>query len=646
MDTPSADPFTQRALADPDAFWAEQARRIHWEEPYRQVCDFSQAPFVRWFVGGRTNLCYNAVDRHLATRGEQPAIFFISSETGEERTLTYRELHREVTRMAAVLLALGLGRGDRVIIYLPMIPEAAIAMLACVRLGIIHSVVFAGFAAPSLATRIDDAGAKLVITADAGLRAGKLVSLKRLTDEALSLASTTISQVLVVDRGLDPSAPKVPGRDVDYASFSATIGSNDVPCVWLESSEPSYLLYTSGTTARPKGVQHETGGRAVALAASMQHIFGGQPGETFFSAADLGWAVGHSYGVYGPLLQGMATVIYEGVPIRPDGAIWWKIAEQTQATVMFVSPTGLRVLKKQDPALLRRHDLSRLRSLFIAGEPLDEPTSVWIRDALQHVQIIDNYWQTESGWPILTLMPGLGPVQVKPGSPGFPAYGYRVQVVDPATGDPLPRGEKGVLVLGLPLPPGCMSTVWKHDEVFARHYCSQFPGKPYYATFDYAVQDKEGYFYILGRTDDVINVAGHRLGTREIEETVCSHPAVAENATIGAADDLKGQVVKCFVVLKHGDQYATAEAQAQVRREIVDTVVQSLGAIARPTFVGLVPMLPKTRSGKIIRRAILAIAEGRDPGDVGTIEDPAALDCIRDACAAALSSSNLYKTQA
>ena len=536
MPNPTPEQFIQRSLSEPDAFWAEQARNIHWEEPFRQVCDFSRPPFVRWFVGGKTNLCYNAVDRHLATRSEQPAIHFVSSETGEQRTLTYRQLHHEVTRMAAVFLALGLGRGDRVIIYLPMIPETAIAMLACVRIGVIHSVVFAGFAAPSLATRIDDAGAKLVITSDAGMRAGKIVPLKRLADEALSLAHTKVPHVLVIDRGLDPTAPKVPGRDIDYATIAASYERNAVPCVWLESGEPSYLLYTSGTTAKPKGVQHETGGRAVALVASMQHIFGGQPGETYFSAADLGWAVGHSYGVYGPLLHGMATVIYEGLPIRPDGAIWWKIAEQTRAAVMFVSPTGLRVLKKQDPALLRRHDLSRLRSLFVAGEPLDEPTSLWIRDALNHVQIIDNYWQTESAWPILTLTPGLGPVRVKPGSPGFPAYGYRVQVVNPATGDPLPRGEKGVLVLGLPLPPGCMSTVWKDDDVFARHYCGQFPGKSYYATFDYAVQDEEGYFFILGRTDDVINVAGHRLGTREIEETICSHPAVAENATIGAAD--------------------------------------------------------------------------------------------------------------
>ena len=626
--------FYHDSLSRPDAFWAEQARAIHWEKPFEQVCDYSRPPFVKWFIGGRTNLCYNAVDRHLAARADQPAIYFISSETGEERTLTYRQLHREVNRMAAVLRTLGLGCGDCAVIYLPMVPEAAIAMLACVRIGAIHSTVFAGFAAPSLATRIDDAGAKLVITCDAGMRAGKLVPLKRLVDEALNLAGTKVKHVLVIDRGLDPSSPTIPGRDVSFTELAGQYDGIEVPCEWLESSAPSYLLYTSGTTARPKGVQHDTGGRAVALAASMQHIFGGRPGETFFSAADLGWAVGHSYGVYGPLIHGMATVIYEGLPIRPDSAIWWKIVEQARATVMFVSPTAMRVLKKHDPALIRRHDVSSLRSLFVAGEPLDVPTSRWISELLPHVQIIDNYWQTETGWPILTLTPGLGPVRVKPGSPGFPSYGYRVQVVDPVTGESLHRGEKGVLVLSLPLPPGCMSTVWKDDQVFTEHYCNQFPGKPFYATFDYAVQDEEGYYFILGRTDDVINVAGHRLGTREIEEAICAHPAVAETATVGATDEVKGQVVKCFVVLKQPDRYATNVARAIVIGEIEEAVVKTLGAIARPVFIGLVTVLPKTRSGKIVRRAILAVVEGRDPGDISTMEDPGALEGIREACAA------------
>jgi propionyl-CoA synthetase len=622
--------FHEQSLLEPDAFWAEQARAIHWQRPCDTVCDHSRPPFARWFAGGETNLCYNAVDRHLATRPEQTAIHFLSTETGEQRTLTYRQLHREVNRFASVLSSLGLTRGDRAVIYLPMIPEAVVAMLACARLGIIHSVVFAGFAAPSLASRIDDAGAAVVITCDAGKRGGKLVPLKRLTDEAIALCRTPPRHVLVIHRGLDATAPMKPGRDVDYAAVAADHGNADVPCVWLESHEPSYLLYPSGTTARPKGIQRDTGGHAVALAAAMRHIFAGQPGETFFSTADIGWVVGHSFTVYGPLLHGMTTVIYEGLPICPDGAIWWKIVEQTRATVMFSSPTAIRTLKKQDPALIRRHDLSSLRHLFLAGEPLDETSSNWIGGELPHVGIVDNYWQTETGWPLLTLMPGIESPRAKPGSPGFPSYGYRAMVVDPATGEALPRGEKGVLAVGLPLPPGCMTTVWKNDALFEEHYCGQFPGRQLYSTFDYAVQDGEGYFFILGRTDDVINVCGHRLGTREIEEAICSHPAVAEVAAIGPADEMKGQVVKCFVVLKRPEQFASREAGDAIVRELEAVVVKSLGAFARPAYIGLIPQLPKTRSGKVMRRAILAIAEGRDTGDTSTLEDSAALECIRE----------------
>jgi propionyl-CoA synthetase len=621
--------FHRRSIEEREEFWAEEAARIYWQTPFKGVCDFSRPPFARWFSGGETNLCYNAVDRHLAARGEQPAIYFVSSETGEERTLTYRELHREVNRMAAVLGELGVQCGDRVVLYLPMIPEAAIAMLACTRIGAIHSTVFAGFAAPSLASRIDDAEAAVLITCDAGLRGGKLVPLKKLVDEALSLTAKPVRRVLVFNRGIDVSAQMIEGRDVDYATISAKHADAEIPCVWLESNTPSYLLYTSGTTARPKGIQRDTGGYAVALAASMQHIYVGAPGETYFSTADVGWVVGHSYTVYGPLIHGMATVTYEGLPIRPDGAIWWKIAEQTRATVMFSSPTAIRVLKKQDPSLLHRHDLSRLQTLFLAGEPLDEPTSNWINNALGHVQIIDNYWQTETGWPILTLAPGLGPVQPKPGSPGFPAYGYDVRIVDPQSGEPLSRGAKGVLAVGLPLPPGCMSTVWNNDALFENHYCGQFPGKLLYSTFDYATQDDDGYFYILGRSDDVINVAGHRLGTREIEEAASAHPAVAEVATVGAACEQKGQMVKCFVVLKQSEKFEDEAARAAVIKEIENTIVNSLGAFARPAFIGLVKSLPKTRSGKIVRRAILAIVENREVGDMSTLEDSSALEDIR-----------------
>lgn len=625
--TDPAREFCQRSRGEPDAFWAEQAGLIHWHKPFDQVCDFSRPPFVKWFVGGETNLCYNAVDRHLTDRADQPAIFFLSAETGETRTLTFRDLHREVVRMAACLRSLGLETGDRAVVYMPMVPEAVIAMLACTRLGVIHSTVFAGFAAPSLASRIEDAEAKVVITCDAGKRNGKLVPLKRLVDEALNLIQARELSVLVINRGLDPSAQMKPGRDHDYGAFT---NETDIPCVWLESSAPSYLLYTSGTTARPKGIQRDTGGYAVALASSVKHICGGKAGETYFSTADIGWVVGHSYTVYGPLLSGMQTVIYEGLPCHDEGAIWWDIVERTQATVMFSSPTAIRTLKKQAPESFRRHDLRTLRHLLLAGEPLDIPTSTWLRQELKHVEIVDNYWQTETGWPLLTLLPGLGPIKVKPGSPGFPSYGYNVEITDPATGNAVAIGQKGVLTVGLPLPPGCMSTVWRNDEMFEKHYCGQFPDQLRYSTFDYAVQDEDGHYFILGRTDDVINVAGHRLGTREIEETICSHPAVAEVAAIGPADEIKGQTIYCFVTLKRPHEFTSDEARLELIREIEMTVVKNLGGIARPAFIAVVRNLPKTRSGKVVRRALLAIAEERNPGDISTMEDSSVLDEIRD----------------
>ncbi len=622
--------YVRYSLDDPEAFWAGQARGIHWERPFETVCDYSNPPFARWFVGGRTNLCFNALDRHLPARAEQPAIYYYSTETGERRTLTYRELHRQVCDFAAGLRSLGLSRGDRVVLYLPMIPEAAVVMLACARLGVIHSAVFAGFAAPSLASRIDDAEAKVLITADAGMRGGKLVELKKLADEAIGLSGGSVRHQIVINRGLDGSITMQPGRDVDYAELMSGVRGAEVECEWLESTELSYLLYTSGTTAKPKGIQRDTGGYAVALVASLTHIFNARPGETFFSTADIGWVLGHSYNVYGPLMQGMSTVLFEGLPTSPDPAIWWKVAEQTRATVMYTSPTAIRTLKKHDPQYLRGHDLSRLRYLFVAGEPLDEPTSLWIREALGHVEIIDNYWQTETGWPILTLSPGLGPIKVKPGSPGIATFGYRMEIVDAKSGEAVARGAKGVLAIGLPLPPGCMSSVWRNDALFANHYCGQFPGKQLYSTFDWAVQDEEGYYFILGRTDDVINVAGHRLGTREIEEAICNHPGVAEAAAVGVADETKGQVINCFVTLKQFNELVNADT---IAREIEETIVTVLGRLARPAFIGIVPMLPKTRSGKLLRRAMLAVAEGRDPGDMTTIEDPASLDAIREVVA-------------
>jgi propionyl-CoA synthetase len=621
--------FCRRALEQPESFWAEQAKAIHWQKPFHTVCDFSKPPFAKWFVGGETNLCYNAIDRHLPLRANQSALHYISTEIDAAQSFTYRELFDEVCRFSAVLRSLGLKRGDRVIIYLPMIPEAVFAMLSCVRLGLVHSVVFAGFAPASLATRIGDAEAKLVITADAGMRGGKMIPLKRMVDEAMAMAKFQPECVLVCDRHIDQEMSLNAGRDLDYAEAREKHLRDEVGVTWLESGDPSYLLYTSGTTAMPKGIQRDTGGYVVALAASMRYVFAGQAGETIFTAADIGWAVGHSYAVYGPLIHGMQTILYEGLPTRPDGGIWWMIVEKYGVSVMFTSPTAIRVLKRQDPEYLRKYDTSRLQRLYLAGEPLDETTWDWIGGALQ-VPILDNYWQTETGWPVLALLPGIEPPEIRPGSPGIALYGYDAKIVDPASGETLPRGEKGVLAIGLPLPPGCMPTVWKNDELFEHHYCGQFPGKQIYSTFDYATQDEDGYFFILGRSDDVINVSGHRLGTREIEETVSSHPAVAEVATVGASDELKGQSVHCFVVLKKPGDFCSSEAEAALKREIESTVVQNLGSFARPSGIYLIRALPKTRSGKILRRAILAAAQGRDTGDLSTLEDPVALDAIKE----------------
>jgi propionyl-CoA synthetase len=621
--------FYRRSLHDRDAFWAEQARLIDWQRPFDQVCDYSRPPFANWFVGGQTNLCHNAVDRHLATRADQNALIFVSTETGQERVYSFRELHAEVQRMAATLKSLGVGKGDRVLVYMPMIPEAAFAMLACVRIGALHSVVFGGFASVSLASRIDDAEPKVIVSADAGSRAGKVVPYKPLLDEAIRLAAHKPAKVLMVDRGLS-AYERSEGRDEDYAVWRDGHMDTTVACEWVDSTHPSYTLYTSGTTGRPKGVQRDTGGYAVALAASMKHIFLGQPGETYFSTSDIGWVVGHSYIVYGPLIAGMATIMYEGLPIRPDAAIWWSLVEKYKVTSMFSAPTAVRVLKKQDPAALKRHDLSSLRALFLAGEPLDEPTARWIADALGK-PIIDNYWQTETGWPILSLCNGVEPAPSKFGSPGKAVYGYDVKLVDENTGQELTgHHQKGVVVIEGPLPPGCMQTVWRDDDRFVKTYWQTIPGRLLYSTFDWGVRDEDGYIFILGRTDDVINVAGHRLGTREIEESLSSHPNVAEVAVVGVADQLKGQVAMAFVVLKDPSKAATPADALKLEGEMMKVVDEQLGAVARPSRVRFVGVLPKTRSGKLLRRAIQAVCESRDPGDLTTIEDPTALQQIKD----------------
>jgi propionyl-CoA synthetase len=624
--------FYRRSISDREGFWSEQAEAIFWRRRWDKVLDYSRPPFARWFVGGETNLCYNALDRHLTVRPKQPALISLSTETGETARFTYEELHREVVRFAAVLQELGIAKGDRVVLYMPMIPEAVFAMLACARLGAVHSVVYGGFAATSLAKRMEDATAKLVITADAGIRGGKVLPFKHLVDEAIRLTASPPQRVLVCRRGLEPNIPWVENRDLDYAALRQRHLNADVPVVWLESNEPSYVLYTSGTTGKPKGVQRDTGGYATALAASMKYIYAGQPGETTFTTSDIGWVVGHSYVVYGPLIHGMTTILYEGLPTKPDPAIWWKIVADHRATVMFSSPTAIRVLKKQDAKYLTMHDVSSLRHLFLAGEPLDEPTWRWIQEGLG-VPVLDHYWQTETGWPMLSYFPGIESLPVAPGSPGFPVYGYDLKLVREGTSEEVDSGGKGVLVAVPPLPPGCLTTVWNDDRRFVQDFCS-CGQELWYSTFDWATRDKQGHYFILGRSDDVINVAGQRLGTREIEEVVGAHPEVAASLVVGVQHQTKGQTVVAFVVRKHAERDSHHE-NVVLAREIMKSVAEQITSAARPTKVYVVKSLPQTRSGKLLRRAVQALAESRDPGDLTTLEDPAALEEIRRALAAA-----------
>ncbi len=617
----------RRSIEQPEEFWAEEAKAIHWHKPPQKILDYSNPPFRRWFVGGETNLCYNAVDRHLPERADQLALVAISTETNVTREFTYAQLYRDVNAFAAILKRLDVGRGDRVVIYMPNMAEAVFAMLACARIGAVHSVVFGGFAAHNLALRIEDAMPKLLIAADAGMRGGKVLPYKSLIDQACAESASPPPKVLIVSRGLDAALPKVEGRDVDYATLRAEVGDAEVPVEWLESNAPSYLLYTSGTTGKPKGVQRDVGGYAVALALSMRTVFDVAPGQVMFSTSDVGWAVGHSYNVYGPLIGGATSLLYEGLPFHPDAGIWWSLCEKYGVRTMFSSPTAIRVLKKHDVCFIRNHDLSKLQYLFLAGEPLDQPTAHWIHDALGK-PIIDNYWQTETGWPAITLLPGLDMKPVKFGSPGFANLGYKMKVIDEITGETAAANQKGVLVIEPPLPPGCMTTIWSDDERFVSSYFSHFK-ELLYSSLDWAIRDEDGYTFILGRTDDVINVAGHRLGTREIEESVSGYAAVAEAAVIGVHDELKGQVPVVFATLRQSSDEPNARAAAAtgMRKAVED----SLGAVARPARVYIVNALPKTRSGKLLRRSLQALAQGDDPGDLSTLDDPNALEEVRQA---------------
>ena len=622
--------FHRRSIEDREGFWSEQAKLVDWQTPPQQVCDYSNPPFAKWFVGGTTNLCHNAVDRHLKDRADQAALIFVSTETNQEKVYTFRELHTEVQRMAAVLKDLGVQKGDRVLIYMPMIPEAAFAMLACTRLGAIHSVVFGGFASGALASRIEDSAPRVIVSADGGLRGGKAVEYKPLLDEAIRLSAHKPESVLLVDRQVAPM-PLVEGRDRLWGPLREKHLNTSVPCEWVDATHPSYTLYTSGTTGKPKGVQRDTGGYAVALAASMKHIYCGNAGETFFSTSDIGWVVGHSYIIYGPLIAGMATVMYEGTPLRPDAGIWWHIVEKYKVNVMFSAPTAARVLKKQDPAFMHKYDLSSLKHIFMAGEPLDQPTHEWFQSELQK-PVIDNYWQTETGWPMLAALPGVEKTPIKFGSPSFPVYGYNLQIFR-EDGSVCGANEKGIAAVIPPLPPGCLSTVWGQDDRFVSTYFTLFKDPLVYSSYDWAIKDEDGYFTILGRTDDVINVAGHRLGTREIEEAIQGHAAIAEVAVVGVEDKLKGQVPMAFAVVKDAARVATPELVKALEKEVFATVDGILGAIGRPARVHFVTGLPKTRSGKMLRRSLQALAEGRDPGDLTTIDDPSTLEQIKNALA-------------
>ena len=612
----------RRSLDDPEGFWREAAQQIDWYQAPDGVLDASHPPFYRWFGGGVMNTCFNAVDRHVADgRGDQAALIYDSPVTGATRRYTYAELLDEVAMFAGVLTGLGVGRGDRVVIYLPMIPQAAVAMLACARIGAVHSVVFGGFAAHELAVRIDDAQPTVVVSASCGIEVSRVIEYKPILDRALDLANHQPAHCVILQRP-QARAAMTPGRDLDWEQAMAA--AHPAGCVPLGATDPLYILYTSGTTARPKGVVRDNGGHAVALRWTMEAIYDTGPGEVFWAASDVGWVVGHSYIVYAPLLAGCTTVLYEGKPVgTPDAGAFWRVISEHNVKALFTAPTAFRAIKKEDPAgaLAAGYDLSGLKYLFLAGERLDPETYRWACDLLG-IPVIDHWWQTETGWPIAANLRGLEPMPTKPGSPSMPVPGYDVRIVG-ADGAQAPPGQTGEIVVRLPLPPGCLPTLWGDDQRFVDSYLSRHPGS--YATGDGGYRDADGYLYVMGRIDDVINVAGHRLSTGEMEEILASHPAVAECAVIGVHDALKGQVPRGFAVLKAG----VTTDPATVSAELVQLVRDQIGAVAALRRVDVVAGLPKTRSGKILRRTMRGIADGHEEPVPSTIEDPAVLDALR-----------------
>jgi propionyl-CoA synthetase len=607
-----------RSLEDPEAFWGEAAEAVHWYERWEQVLDRGRAPFDRWFVGGKVNSCYDAVDAHVdAGRGDALALVYDSPVTRRVRRYTFRELRDEVARFAGALTAEGVERGDRVAIYMPMIPEAVVAMLACARIGAVHSVIFGGFAAHELATRIDDARPKVVVSASCGVEPSRVVAYKPLLDEALRLARHAPLACIVKQRP-ELCAAMVEGRDRDWDELVS--GATPQGCVPVLATDPLYILYTSGTTGQPKGVVRDHGGHLVALKWSMRHVYGVTPGEVFWAASDVGWVVGHSYIVYGPLFNGNTTVVYEGKPVgTPDAGAYFRVIADHGVSTLFTAPTAFRAIKKEDPdgALLAKHDLSRLRALFLAGERSDPATLAWAEAKLK-VPVVDHWWQTETGWPIAANCLGIEPLPVKHGSPTVAVPGWDVRVLDD-DGAEVPRGTAGALALKLPLPPGSLTTLWGAEARFEAAYFARFPG--YYETADAGYVDEDGYVFVMSRTDDIINVAGHRLSTGAMEEILAAHPDVAECAVIGVADELKGELPLGLLVLKAGVDRPSAEIVA----EVVAAVREAIGPVAAFKLAAVVGRLPKTRSGKILRGTMKKLADGAAVDPPATIDDPAIL---------------------
>ena len=615
------DEVYRRALDDPEGFWAARAEDIHWEKRWDRVLDASRPPYYRWFAGGVLNTCYNALDLHVDRgRGKQTALIYDSPVTQTVRAFTYFELRDEVARFAGALRRQGVEKGDRVIIYMPAVPEAVIAMLACARIGAIHSVVFGGFAPKELATRIDDAKPKVMLSASCGIEGSRVIPYKPLLDQAIAMASHKPARCLILQRPME-AASLVPGRDVDWGE--AVAAASPVECVPVAATDPLYILYTSGTTGIPKGVVRDNGGHAVALKWSMDAVYGMGAGETFWAASDIGWVVGHSYIVYAPLLRGCTTILYEGKPVgTPDSGAFWRLCAQHGVNAMFTAPTAFRAIKKEDPqgAHMGKYDLSRFRTLFLAGERCDPATLLWAREKLQ-VPVVDHWWQTETGWPMAANCVGLGMLPVKPGSPTKVVPGYDIRVLGEDNRE-VPAGQIGSLAVKLPMPPSSLPTLWNNDAGYESSYLARHPG--YYLTGDAGYKDEDDYIYIMSRVDDIINVAGHRLSTGAMEEVLSAHPDVAECAVMGVADEIKGEVPVGLVVTKAG----VARADADLCRELVELVREKIGPVAAFKTVAVVKRLPKTRSGKILRGTMKKIADGTEYGMPATIDDPATLDEI------------------